>query len=168
MFFIGIIAENKDFETIKANTLKKIRGGKVNLIHITSQNIENMQNIKFDTLVVNQNLSKWQDKLSYLDKIFKNLKYVVFNIDMNTSLDILLGKSLSVITYGLNQKSTVTVSSITEDNILVALQRNLLNRDGDFIEVGEINMPVFAGEKVYEVLICCILQCIYGGKYAFS
>lgn len=168
MFFIGIIAENKNFEIIKNRTLKKIKKDKISFIHITAQNIENMQNIKFDTLVVDQDLSKWKNKSFYLEKIFQNLKYIVFNIDINSSLDMLTGKVLSVITYGLNQKSTVTVSSITEENILVALQRNLLNREGNLIEVGEKNVQISSGDKVYDVLVCCILQCIYGGKYAFS
>ena len=68
----------------------------------------------------------------------------------------------NIITYGLNQKATVTVSSITDNNILVYLQRNIKNREGNIIEVGEkrirINEPCKL--KTYEILIIYIINLI--------
>ena len=69
MFFVGIMAENREFEIIKAEVEKRITNSKLNLIRIKSHNIENMQNIKFDSIIIHQELSKLKEKLYYLEKI---------------------------------------------------------------------------------------------------
>ena len=169
MFFVGIMAENREFEIIKAEVEKRITNSKLNLIRIKSHNIENMQNIKFDSIIIHQELSKLKEKLYYLEKILHSAQYVILNMDLNENMDILEGKKGMVITYGLNQKSTVTVSSITEDMILIALQRNVYNRKNKMIEVGEKKVAVQDGnKKVYEELIVFILDIIYGKKDIFE
>lgn len=169
MFFVGIMAENREFEIIKTEAEKRITNTKLNLIQIKSHNIENMQNIKFDSIIIHQELSKLREKLYYLEKIMHSAQYVILNMDLNENMDILEGKKGMVITYGLNQKSTVSVSSITEDIILIALQRNVYNRKNKMIEVGEKKVAVQDGnKKIYEELILFILDIIYGKKDIFE
>ena len=169
MFFVGIMAENREFDIIKTEAEKRISNTKLNLIQIKSHNIENMQNIKFDSIIIHQELSKLREKLYYLEKIMHSAQYVILNMDLNENMDILEGKKGMVITYGLNQKSTVSVSSITEDMILIALQRNVYNCKNKMIEVGEKKVAVQDGnKKIYEELILFILDIIYGKKDIFE
>ena len=59
----------------------------------------------------------------------------------------------------MNQKATVTVSSITETDILVYLQRNIKNMKNKIIEVGEKRIKIKEGNKlkIYEMLIIYII-----------
>lgn len=49
------------------------------------------------------------------------------------------------VSYGLNQKDTLTVSSLNGERISVALQRSLIRLDGSVVEEQEIVLP-YAGE----------------------
>ena len=53
----------------------------------------------------------------------------------------------SLITYGINSKSTVTFSSIGEENAVVSLQRGFTNAQGKEIEPQEIIVPVNSGNN---------------------
>ena len=69
-----------------------------------------------------------------------------------------------VITYGLNQKATVTVSSISDTNILIYLQKSLQNKDKKKIEIEErrIKKKEKSTLKTYEILIIYIILMLYG------
>ncbi len=81
-------------------------------------------------------------------------KYIVINSDINTDYNIYNFKT-NIITYGLNRKATITISSISDGNILIYLQRNLKSIDGKMIEIGEELVRVREEEKIkiYEILI---------------
>ena len=53
-----------------------------------------------------------------------------------------LKKEESLITYGINSKSTVTFSSIGEENAVISLQRGFTNFKGSEIEPQEIIVPI--------------------------
>ena len=67
------------------------------------------------------------------------------------------------ITYGLNQKATVTVSSISDTDILIYWQESLENRKGHRIEIEEKRIRRREKNKLkpYEILIIYILFKIY-------
>lgn len=155
MTFIGVISDHKSFDNI--NTL--LKNEEINLIHINRKSIENIKNIKFETIIINSNLENFKQDKSLIEQLCINAKYIIINTDINFKFAILPKSKVNIITYGLNQKATVTVSSITETDILVYLQRNIKNMKNKIIEVGEKRIKIKEGNKlkIYEILIIYII-----------
>lgn len=158
MTFIGIISDCKSFETIKEylkNTLKL----NCNLIHINKNSIENVKNIRFETIIIDSELSKLKQEKIILENLFEYAKYIIINTDINLKFEELNISKANIITYGLNSKAMVTVSSITDTNILVYLQKELKDCNGKSIEVGEQSIKITENKKlkIYEILIIYIV-----------
>ncbi len=151
MNFIGIVSDSKCFENIK----NKVKHKEIKLIHISKNCIGNIKNIKFEILIINDDLKKYEHELRTLEFICSNSKYILINTDLNTKLSLNIEKQSTIITYGLNQKATVTVSSITEGSVLIYLQRNIKNIKQNTIEVGEELIKIYENNnlKIYEILI---------------
>jgi len=166
MSFIGIIAENKFFENVKTNIEKNINDKKLNILNVNINSIENIKNIKFDIIIINTNLKKFENKKDILEKICSQAKYIILNSDIELGLNLLENETLNIITYGLNHKSTVTISSLTQSNILVYLQRNIKNMHEQIIEVEEkqIEIDEKLKLKTYEILVIYIISIIYNKK----
>lgn len=166
MSFIGMIAENKFFENVKTNIIKNINDKKLNILNINMHSIENIKNIKFDIIIINASLKKFEEKKDILEKICTQAKYIILNSDIELGLELLEHETLNIITYGLNQKSTVTISSLTDLDVLVSLQRNVKNMYGQIVEVEEKQIQSY-GEiklKTYEILVIYIISIIYNKK----
>ena len=69
MVLIGIVANKKCFEIIKTEIMKREK--QINIIHITPLSLENMKNIKFDTVIIEEDLKKYQNQKEQLKKICK-------------------------------------------------------------------------------------------------
>ena len=80
-------------------------------------------------------------------KLCLEAKYLVLNADSTIPLEFLEKEKMTIITYGLNQKSTVTISSINEENALIALQRSFINIEGEEIEMGEKSLELDENHK---------------------
>lgn len=162
MLFIGVIAKRKCFETIKKKITEEIKEEAIKFIPINLRSIENVKNIKFETLIVEDNLEKFKDNKETLKKIFENTQYVMINTDNNSKQEE-IERIPNKITYGLNQKATVTVSSISETDILVYWQKSLLNKQGKTIEIEEkrIKRKEEKTLKTYEILIIYAFFKIY-------
>jgi len=162
MSFIGIISDNKCFENIKEKIKEKDERKQLNLIHINSKSIENIKNIKFETIIINNELEKLENYQNNLKKICLNAEYILLNTDINQTFHILQEEKINIITYGLNQKSTVTVSSIGETDILIYLQRNIKNKKNEVLEVEEKRIKIKDNKsKTYEIMIIYIILAIY-------
>lgn len=159
MTFLGIISSEKDFEIIKAEILKQVKD--LEIININKKNIKNLQNVRFETLVIDEELSIEPKDIALIEKICKNLKYLIINTDKNKNLDIFSGSKLHVITYGLNHKCTMTISSIGEENIMVALQREILDKYGKLMEIGEKKIKKIQHLDTYGNLAIFITKLIY-------
>lgn len=107
---------------------------------INDKSIENIKNIRFETILV-INLGMVLEKKEALDELFENSKYLIVNADMEKGLDIINNMKLNVITFGFNSKSTITTSSV-EDNFLICLQRKIVNVDKEIIEPQEIEVKI--------------------------
>ena len=141
MHFIGIFASHSKFEIIKQNLEKMMKRKDLQLININIKNIENMRNIMFETiLIANEINMSNNESLNILSKICNNCKYIIINSDMCKNTKIEANKMINCITYGLNQKSTITISSIQEEKALIYIQRNIKNIEDDEIEMGEISI----------------------------
>ena len=111
MFFIGIVSEEKNEKHIKDILKQKIENE--NVVFINEKNIENIKNIKFKIIVLNKGIDNKNIK-----NILLNAEYLILNSDINVKIDLIESLDLKVITYGFNSKSTVTASSVTEEETL--------------------------------------------------
>ena len=159
MSFIGIISENKSFETIKSNLLNGRNSSKWNIIRINLQSIENIKNIKFDIVVIDSDIKKLEERKEPLNKICDNCKYILLNTDLNNEEDFNVCKEVNIVTYGLNNKAMFTVSSITDDHIIIYLQQNIKDIEGNILEIGEKRIDFTEQNKVktYEILVIVII-----------
>lgn len=159
MIFVGIMSDCKSYENIK----EKLKNEDINLIHINKKSIENIKNIKFETIIIDTNLQDFNQEKSIIKQICNNAKYLLINTDLNLKNELELSPKVNIITYGLNQKATVTVSSIKDGGILIYLQRNIKNIKENIIEVGEKLVKIKEQTKLknYEILILYIIFLIY-------
>lgn len=154
MTFVGIISDNKSFQVLKEN----IGTQDVNLIQINNKSIDNIKNIKFEMIIINKELKSLEEKKLIINTLCMNSKYILLNTDLNKEFNFGQKCKEKIITFGLNHRATVTVSSITESSILVYLQRNVKDKNDKLIEVGEKQVKINKDNKikVYEILIIYI------------
>lgn len=154
MFFIGIVSEEKNEKHIKDILKQKIENE--NVVFINEKNIENIKNIKFKIIVLNKGIDNKNIK-----NILLNAEYLILNSDINVKIDLIENLDLKVITYGFNSKSTVTASSVTEE-MLICVQRNIINIKGKKIEPQEINIEKDIMLDNYDNMYIMCLATIYG------
>lgn len=138
MSFIGVICKTKNESYIKEILANKLKGNTT--IVFTKENIENLRNITFETILILSNNEEVLSKRVIVKDIIKKAKYLVINSDEEISLNSLENIDLNVITFGFNSKSTITVSSVRDEGILLCIQRNMLLASGDKIEPQEISI----------------------------
>lgn len=151
MFFIGIITNQKNELYVKKKLENK------NILFINDKNITNMKNIKFDTIVIDNKLKNKQD----LRKILSSTNHLILNADIEFDLELIENLSLTIITYGFNNKSTFTVSSITENGIIICLQRIIFKPNGEEIEPEEYQLEYVENIEKYAIIFTEILKKIY-------
>jgi len=169
--FIGVISETKNEMQIKRildNKLNSINK-KHTVISINEKNVDNMRNIRFETILV-INLEEIIVKKEILNELFKNTKYLIINSDMNSKeLEIINNLNLNVITFGFNPKASITASSV-EDKLIICLQRKLIDINKNELEPGEIEVKIigkkFKNNTHNSMGIASILL-IYGEKEIF-
>lgn len=144
MSFIGVICDTKNENYIKQTLIQNLKNKTV--IILKEDNVENFKNIKFETIVIMSNEkttilneSKLNEK-NVIKRIIDSAKYLVVNADEEINLNLLQETNGKVITYGFNSKSTITASSVKEDGVLLCVQRNIENLEGENIELQEFNI----------------------------
>ena len=166
MPFIGIIAKESDANFIKNEVIKNAENTKFEIININKKSIENIKNIRFETVVINDDLTEFFNNSKYLEDIIKNSKYLVINSDVIKNLDVLVNNKINIITYGLNQKAMVTMSSIKSENILICVQNKFENSTGQMIEEQEVNVEISKNnlKKICNSMAVFSILTIYGEK----
>ena len=164
MHFIGIFSNHSEFEMIKQNIIKIVKRKDLEIIHINSKNIENMKNIIFETIVLCN-----QEKMNHVQKnilniICSNCMFIIVNADVFCNMEIISNKKTNCISYGLNQKSTITISSIQEDKAILSIQRNIRNLQQKVIEMGEISIDLeqYKRNNIENLLAIFTVYLIYG------
>ena len=155
MTFIGVICEHFKFDIIKKSVQEKMNKSDITLININKNSIKNLKNVRFDVIVIMEKMEDKNDK-KIIMQICKNLKYLIVNSDIE--ITELSNIKTNIITFGLNHKSTVTFSSITDDMILVSVQRSFFNTNNKLIEVGEYEMEPKQGTNLYGILVEFIIK----------
>ena len=159
MIFIGIVTDIKS-----ENYIKKIQNNnsvlkKYHIIFIRENSIDNIKNIKFETIIVNR---EFEDKDS-LNKLIAKSEYVIVNEDIGTIIDLLKDIKSNIITYGFNSKSTITMSSVTDDSIQVSVQRNIISKKSE-VEQQEISLSKEAKSDVYDIMLLISLLLIHNNE----
>lgn len=155
MFFIGVVTNQKNEMYIK-NKLSDLLPEE-NIIFITEKNISNIKNIKFETIIIDSKINNKTD----FRKMLSNAKYVILNSDIEMDVELFTNLSLTVLTYGFNSKATFAVSSITENAMIICLQRIILNKKGDIIEPQEYQIENSKNVEKYAIIAVSIVDILY-------
>ena len=158
MFFIGIITNQKNEIYFKKEVSKYVPVE--NIIFITAKNIYNVKNVKFETIIMDEKIN---NKIE-IRKIISNSKYLLLNTDIEIDIEILDNLNLTVISYGFNNKSTFTVSSIEENNMIICLQRVIFNKNGYKIEPQEYQIKNQQNVDKYAIIAVGVLKMIYSNN----
>ena len=156
MCFIGIVTDDKSRKYLSKIINEQIHSEKFKIIFVTEKNAENMKNIRFDTIIINE-------KVEWMETIKNNLiktKYIILNSDLKINLNFIKDIKLRVITYGFNSKATITISSNTDDSIQVCVQRNIFNVKEN-IEQQEISIAKKHNSDIYDIMLLISILLIY-------
>lgn len=155
MSFIGIVTNSKNEESMVKKIFKLFPAD--NIIFITSKNIDNIRNIQFETVVINGNI---KDDVK-LKNIITKSKYVILNTDVELEKEFWKDLNLTIISYGFNNKATFTISSVSENNIIICLQRTIKNILDEKIEPQEFEEENDTNVDINVILYEKIVQLIY-------
>ncbi len=171
MAFIGIIAESKNEMQIKRilDCFLNSPNREHTVIIINNKSIDNIKNIRFETILV-ITLSELTNKEDNINELFENTKYLVINSDMESNgLELINNMKLNVITFGFNQKSTITASSV-EENLMLCLQRRLTDINKNTLEPQEIEVKKISkklSNSSHNLMGIASILLIYGKKEIF-
>ena len=155
MAFIGIITNEKNILTM-TKFLKNTFDMK-DIIFISNNNIEKFKTMKFETVVVDKEIKN----INQLKSIISNSKYLILNADIKIDSAILEDLNLMVITYGFQNKATFTVSSVSENNIIICLQRIMKTAQNGKYEPQEINIKIEQNLDIHAIICTNILTMFY-------
>lgn len=163
MPFIGIISKECDSNFIR-NEILKNTDSKLEIFNINNRNIENIKNIRFETIVINDSINKLLENSKYLEEIIRNAKYLVINTDVVKDISILGGVNKNIITYGLNQKAIITISSVEDEDIMICIQKSFKDINEKDIEEQEFNIKIAKNnlKKLCNTLSVFTVLSIYG------
>ena len=166
MHFIGIFSNHSEYEMIKQNIIGIVDRKDLEWIHINSKNIENMKNIVFETIVLCHEEEMNDEQKNILNKLCSNCMFIVVNADVFCNIKIKSNKKINCISYGLNQKSTITISSIQEDKTILSIQRNINNLEQKTIEMGEMEIDVkkYEPSQIENILAIFTIYLIYSKR----
>ena len=166
MSFIGVIANDNDFKNIRKIFSKKNISKSVSLIDINQNNIDNIRNITFETIIFCKELNFSNTQKYYLNKLCENISYLLINSDFNFYTPPFINSECNIITFGLNQKATVTISSISENGFVLSLQKNIISLNNTLYEVEEKSIKTCNTNnfRLYKILLEYIIQIIYSKK----
>ena len=164
MPFIGVIAKECDSNFIKNEILKNSINNKFDIFNINKNNIQNVKNITFESIIINDEINELLQCSKYLEDLIKKAKYIIVNTDIIKDITFLGMGKINILTYGLNNKAIVTISSVKEDDILICIQKSFKNIIGKTIEEQEINIKILKNnlKKLCNTLAIVTILSIYG------
>ena len=138
MCCIGVISKNKNLQ---------IRKNNIQLYYLTKDNIKDYQNKQWDILVIKENI--FENEI--LVNILKNTNYLL--IEDSVNLKVKLEKSINIITFGFRNKSTVTISSVQEDETIICIQRKIKTINKKIIDPMEISVKCNDPNKINDIIL---------------
>lgn len=155
MSFIGIITNPKNEEYMTKILSESFSMEQI--IFINDKNIENIKNIKFETVVIDYGIKHIKD----LKAIISKAKNIIINSDLVTNLNLLENLDLMVISYGFNNKATFSVSSVSERSTIICLQRVIRNIFGERYDPQEIEIENDENIDMYAIICVYIILIMY-------
>ena len=138
MPFIGIISEENVENCIRREILDKMQLRESSVLFIKEKSIENIKNIKFETIIIARKFKK----IEPLKKLLEKATYLVINSDIYSNLNLFENIKATVITYGFNSKATITASSVNEEEMMLCIQSTLQDNSNKIIEPQEIKLAI--------------------------
>lgn len=158
MPLIGIIAKKRDYQVIKKN----LKESDIEIIEITKESIKNVKNICFEEIIVLEDIKLEADEYKYMNEIISKTRYLVLNGDIKIEFlkKVNIERPIKVITFGFNTKATISISSVKEEKIIVCLQRDIENLNGEIIESQEKEIKLIRenDKKIYTKLVLFIIK----------
>lgn len=151
-YLLGIITDSESEQNIQELLKLNNQLKKVNVIFLNEKNIDNIKNVHLDTIIINRTFNK-MDKLI---NVINNAKNIVINMDVQNDFQNTSISAANLITYGFNSKSSITISSVTDDDVLICVQRNINNNFG-VVEVQEIKIENNEKYSIYDLIIILIM-----------
>lgn len=154
MAVIGIITKSNNIIEIE-KTLEKYGIHEKNIVIISKHTIENIKNVKFDIIIIFDQIE--DDDI--LKKVLDSSKYLIINTDFKENMKLLdMAEDQYVITFGFNSRATITIISNENDEIILDLQREIENLEKKKIESQEIKLENnFNKNRIYEEISMKIL-----------
>ncbi len=158
MSLIGILTQNQN----KAYLKEELKKRKLeDVFFLTESTVQNMRNVKFDTFLLGKEITAKQETIR---EIAKQADYFILNSDIKENLQLLENLDLKLITYGYNQKASVTTSSIEEGKVIVCLQRGIRNIYQEEIEQQEMEIKTDKTANNSAILELASLLLLYSRK----
>ena len=161
MAFIGVVTEPRMELQIRQNLRRKFEkiNEKKTIILVNKNSIKNLFNVKFDFLIIDRNIFNNNDDLI---KIILNSNRIIVNADYDENLEPIKNLKLNVITYGMNSKATLTLSSVGDNEVLLSLQRAIKNYNKELVEPQEIKISgKNLSKNLYMEMILAIFLIIF-------
>lgn len=152
MSLIGVLTKSKHQDYLKKQLPKE------QLFFLKESSLENLKNIKFQTILIGKKIIKNKNQVR---ELAKKAQYVIFNTDIQENLDLLEDLSFKLITYGFNSKATITTSSMEENKIMVCIQRSIQNVQGKIVEPQELKIELEKNENAYSAMERIGLKLLY-------
>ncbi len=169
MPFIEIITDAKS-QIQLSRLIQKDIVNNADIMYIKEKNIDNIKNIKLDTLIIGQSVENTET----ISKIIYNTRNLILNLDLNENLlnDLKTTnkgnssnseqqKLARLISFGYSSKSDITVSSVEEDELLICIQNTIVSIYGRKIEPQEIKVNVKPDINMYNIMIIIALTSLY-------
>ena len=153
MPFIEIITDSKSQNQLNKVITKQMVNN-CELLYIKEKNIENIKNIKLETLVLNRKI----ENIELINKITENTKNIIFNLDLNKEITNAESKKIS---FGYNSKSDITISSVKDDEIMICIQNTIESIYGKKVEPQEVKVDIKNDVNVYNIMIIIALTALY-------
>ena len=156
MPLIGIIAKKNDVEEIK----RELKKENIEIFKITKESIKNIRNIKFEEIIIMKNINFEKEEYKLISEIISKAQYLILNedIDIDILSKINIQNPIKLVTFGFNSKSTITISSVTDENIVVCIQRDIEKVNKEMIECQEKQIQVKNIKKIYNNLVIFIIK----------
>lgn len=150
--------------------LKSEKDRQIGLINIMPKDLKSILNLKLNfNIVVYTNIVQEERTDDVILKFFSSLKNVIIlNMDESNCMNLLKGNDKAlVMTYGLNNKATITASSLDIGNSIAfnyCLQRELLTVFDNKIEPLEfpVNLNLIGKENIYNSLAAISVALCFG------
>ena len=99
-----------------------------------------------------------EEEYKFMREIINKTKYILINSDEKIKIpeNILI----KIITFGFNSKSTIMISSVKENYIIISVQREIEKLNGDIIENQEKKIEIKQNKKssIYNEIINFLIK----------